>query len=57
MPQPCSFQRATAKKEQMPYTKPEVHSLGDAVTIIEYIGKMGTPAQDNRHLPAYDLDE
>ncbi len=41
----------------MTYTKPEVHILGDATTVIEYIGKMGIPAQDNRHLPAYDLDE
>ncbi len=41
----------------MNYEKPEVKSLGDASVVIEFVGKTGTPAQDNRHLPAYDLDE
>jgi hypothetical protein len=41
----------------MVYTKPEIHRLGNAISVIEFIGKSGTPAQDNRQLPAYDLDE
>jgi hypothetical protein len=41
----------------MTYRKPEVNTLGDARLVIEFVGKSGTPAQDNRQLPAYDLDE
>jgi hypothetical protein len=41
----------------MKYVKPEVSILGDARLVIEFVGKIGTPPQDNRQLPAYDLDE
>jgi|HubBroStandDraft_4_1064222.scaffolds.fasta_scaffold504180_1 hypothetical protein len=46
----------------MNYTKPEVSTLGNAVTVIEQIsGKPTTPPVDgpatHRTGPAYDLDE
>ena len=45
----------------MNYTKPEVDTLGDAATVIEYVGQK-RPAQPfdpgkTLQLPAYDLDE
>ena len=45
----------------MNYTKPEVDTLGDAATVIEYFGHK-RPAQPfdpgkTLLLPAYDLDE
>jgi|HubBroStandDraft_4_1064222.scaffolds.fasta_scaffold447356_2 hypothetical protein len=44
----------------MQYTKPEVAVLGDAVALIEHIGKnSGSPdlAPPQQGVPAYDLDE
>ena len=44
----------------MNYTKPEVAVLGEAVNVIEVVGKQGA-LTDGGHLksidPAYDLDE
>jgi len=43
----------------MNYTKPEVAVLGEAVRVIEHVGK-GSGNVDNglpRITPAYDLDE
>jgi hypothetical protein len=44
----------------MKYTKPEVALLGDAVVLIEHIGKTsGSPdlSPPQQGVPAYDLDE
>lgn len=47
----------------MTYTKPEVAILGDAVRVIEYVGKgiqgvLEFPSDPwRRFTPAYDLDE
>ena len=43
----------------MNYTKPEVAVLGEAVSVIEHVGKIGMVADGNplKSTPAYDLDE
>jgi hypothetical protein len=45
----------------MNYTKPKVSTIGDAMTVIEQVGKPPVapiePAKDPTSLPAYDLDE
>jgi hypothetical protein len=47
------------RKEEKPmnYKKPEVAVLGEAVSVIQIVGKPGTPAESHRADPAYDLDE
>ena len=42
----------------MTYRKPEVHELGEAVSVIELINnKQGTNGDSAQVGPAYDLDE
>ena len=43
----------------MNYTKPEVAVLGEAVRVIEMVGKTALPLGDGSFIdhPAYDLDE
>jgi len=45
----------------MNYSKPEVNTLGEALIVIEFVGKPRTATTDGgiKHVqePAYDLDE
>jgi len=47
----------------MNYIKPEIAVLGDAIRVIQFVGKSGTPPEstsdqtDKPIVPAYDLDE
>jgi hypothetical protein len=41
----------------MNYTKPEVEVLGEAIRLIEHVGKFGGSAENKQLIPAYDLDE